>query len=74
MKSLLPYAQLVRLPNVFSALADIVLGFLVTGALWSSDPEEGTRWSRLGPFFCLLIASTLLYWGGMIFNDYFDLN
>jgi 4-hydroxybenzoate polyprenyltransferase len=74
MKSLLPYAQLVRLPNVFSAVADIVLGFLVTGALWSGEPAEALRWSRLGPFVCLLIASTLLYWGGMVFNDYFDLN
>src|SRR5258708_18502037 len=70
MKSLLPYAQLVRLPNAFTAIADIVLGFLVTGALWS---EGGIRWSRLGAFICLLIASTLLYWAGMVWNDYFDL-
>src|SRR5260370_3647465 len=70
MKSLLPYAQLVRLPNAFTAIADIVLGFLVTGALWS---EGGIRWSRLGSFVCLLIASTLLYWAGMVWNDYFDL-
>lgn len=64
MKSLIPYAQLVRLPNVFTAMADIVLGFLVMLPLGA----------RFGPFVCLLIASTLLYWAGMIWNDYFDLN
>jgi 4-hydroxybenzoate polyprenyltransferase len=66
MKSLLPYAQLVRLPNVFTAWADIVLAGLVTGAVPSV--------AYLGPFLCLLIASTLLYWAGMIWNDYFDLD
>jgi 4-hydroxybenzoate polyprenyltransferase len=66
MKSLLPYAQLVRLPNAFTAMADIVLGALVTAAMPS--------WGYLGPFLCLLIASTLLYWAGMVWNDYFDLN
>jgi hypothetical protein len=63
MKSLIPYAQLVRLPNVFTAMADIVLGYIVM--LGSG--------ARFGPFICLLVASTLLYWAGMIFNDYFDL-
>ncbi len=66
MKALVPYAQLVRLPNVFTAMADIVLAALVTGAMPSL--------SYLGPFVCLLIASTLLYWAGMIWNDYFDLD
>ncbi len=56
------YAQLVRLPNLPSALADIGLGALATGAL----PE---RWL---PFLLLLPASACLYCGGMVFNDYFD--
>jgi 4-hydroxybenzoate polyprenyltransferase len=58
-----PYAQLVRLPNVFTALADICLGALVTGAL-------PARWL---PFALLLLASACLYSGGMVWNDYFDL-
>ncbi len=66
MRSWLAYAQLVRLPNAFTAVADIVLGALVTGALATA--------AYLGPFVCLLIASTLLYWAGMIWNDYFDLD
>lgn len=63
MNRLLPYAQLLRLPNVFTALADIGLGALVTGAL----PE---RWPV---FACLLLASGCLYCAGMVWNDYFDL-
>jgi 4-hydroxybenzoate polyprenyltransferase len=59
---LLPYAQLVRLPNTFTVLADIALGALATGLILS-------RWYV---FLCLLMASTLLYWSGMIWNDYFD--
>jgi 4-hydroxybenzoate polyprenyltransferase len=62
MKQLLPYAQLVRLPNTFTAMADIALGALATGLILS-------RWYV---FLCLLTASTLLYWSGMIWNDLFD--
>jgi 4-hydroxybenzoate polyprenyltransferase len=64
MRPLLPFAQLVRLPNTFTAMADIVLAFLVTLPMGA----------RVGPFVCLLIASTLLYWAGMVWNDYFDLD
>ncbi len=62
MKRLLAYAQLVRLPNTFTALADIALGALATGSLPG-------RWL---PFVCLLAASTALYWSGMVWNDWFD--
>lgn len=58
-----PYAQLVRLPNVFTALADICLGTLATRGL----PEH---WLA---FVFLLLASACLYCGGMVWNDYFDL-
>jgi 4-hydroxybenzoate polyprenyltransferase len=68
MKSFLAYAQLVRLPNVFTAVADIVLGFFAV-LITSGKPIL----PYLGPFVCLLIGSTLLYWAGMVWNDYFDL-
>jgi hypothetical protein len=58
-----PYAQLVRLPNVFTALADICLGALAARAL----PEQ---WL---PFGLLLLASACLYCGGMVWNDFFDI-
>ncbi len=62
MTRLLPYFRLVRLPNVFTAMADIVLGALVAGAL----PD---LWL---PFVLLLAASSCLYCSGMVWNDYFD--
>lgn len=57
-----PYAQLLRLPNVFTALADILLGALVVRAL----PE---RWV---PVVWLMLASACLYSAGMVWNDIFD--
>src|SRR6266404_2937808 len=60
------YAQLLRLPNVFTALADICLGWL--GALAAGVP--GTRWPS---FACLLFASASLYSAGMVWNDFFDI-
>jgi 4-hydroxybenzoate polyprenyltransferase len=56
------YAQLVRLPNLPSALADIFLGALATEALLS-------HWL---PLAFLLPASGCLYCAGMVWNDFFD--
>jgi 4-hydroxybenzoate polyprenyltransferase len=60
------YAQLVRLPNVFTALADIGLGLLAISAL---EPEP-VPW-----LVCVLImaASACLYSSGMVWNDFFDI-
>jgi 4-hydroxybenzoate polyprenyltransferase len=63
MSELRDYAQLVRLPNLPTALADICLGALAAGAL----PHQGFS------FAVLLLASACLYSAGMVFNDYFDL-
>lgn len=57
----LGYARLVRLPNVFTAVADIGLGAL---AGWPAVP-----WSTT---ILLAFASAALYCGGMVWNDYFD--
>jgi len=57
------YAQLVRLPNVFTAMADIVLGGAATGAILD----------HFAAFVCVLVASSLLYMAGMVWNDWFDL-
>jgi 4-hydroxybenzoate polyprenyltransferase len=56
------YARLVRLPNLPTALADICLGVLAAGQL-------STSWL---PFLLLLPASACLYCGGMVWNDFFD--
>lgn len=61
---LVAYLELVRLPNVFTAAADGVMGFLATHPEFG--PGDGTR---LG----LLIASSCsLYAAGVTLNDVFD--
>ncbi|HEY7310537.1 MAG TPA: UbiA family prenyltransferase [Gemmataceae bacterium] len=62
MSDLRAYAQLVRLPNLPTALADICLGALAAHAL----PQHGIA------FLLLLLASACLYSAGMVWNDYFD--
>lgn len=56
------YLQLLRLPNVFTAMADILLGFLFTH-------ERLEPWPQ---FALLLGSSSLLYLAGMVLNDFFD--
>lgn len=62
------YLRLLRLPTVFTALADIFLGFLLTHPTLISD--EGPN--PLPSFLLLCVASAGLYLSGMVFNDYFD--
>jgi 4-hydroxybenzoate polyprenyltransferase len=59
----LALARLVRLPNVFTAMADIFLGGMVTGAVTE----------RTFSFALLLISSSCFYMAGMVWNDFFDL-
>src|SRR5437660_11197291 len=67
MDRLRPYAQLLRLPNVFTALADIALAALAAQAV----VDEPLR-ADLLTFLLLCLASACLYCGGMVWNDYFD--
>jgi len=60
--SFLAYARLLRLPNVFTAMADIGLGALATDAV----PEHIPR------FLLVLGCSSVLYSAGMVWNDFFD--
>jgi len=58
------YLQLVRLPNVFTAMADAAMGFLFI---------QGVTTSRDGWTLGLLVgASSLLYASGVVLNDVFD--
>jgi 4-hydroxybenzoate polyprenyltransferase len=65
------YAQLVRLPNLFTAWADVLLGGIA--ALVSNF---GLRLTSLelvvAAWGLLLLASSCLYMGGMVLNDFFD--
>lgn len=59
----MPWLRLARFPAVFTALADIFAGYLLTH----------TSWEPLPRFLSLVAASACLYLSGMVFNDVFDL-
>ncbi len=63
-KKLLAYAQLFRLPNVFTAIADIVAGYLFV--------HIGEGLAPWWIFAVLVGASSCLYIAGMVLNDVFD--
>lgn len=56
------YLRLFRIPNVFTAVADVVMGFLLTHV--SLAPWE--------VFLPLAAVSCLIYMAGMVLNDVFD--
>ena len=56
------WLQLMRLPALFTAMADIFLGYLLVHRSFEMPLE----------FVLLLIASSGLYLSGMVFNDVFD--
>ena len=57
------YLELVRLPNLFTAVGDVVAGYLIVSR------GVGVEWSHLA---ILMMASVSLYAGGVVLNDYFD--
>ncbi|HTI49796.1 MAG TPA: UbiA family prenyltransferase [Planctomycetaceae bacterium] len=64
MQNLISYLQLCRFAAVFTAMADIFLGYLLTQPDLSPSRDFGL----------LLAASSGLYLAGMVFNDIFDRN
>ena len=68
MSKLLAYLQLFRLPNVFTAIADVAMGFLLTHDMQLFQASPAT----VGPFLLIVVASALLYTAGMVLNDVFD--
>ena len=62
------YLRLMRIPNVFTAIADVAMGFLFV-----HDYQSPEQFPRLWPTLALLIAaSSLLYTAGLVLNDLFD--
>jgi 4-hydroxybenzoate polyprenyltransferase len=58
------YLELVRPPNLFTAAADVLAGYLtIAPAIGGIDGQE---------LFWLLLATVCLYGGGVVLNDYFD--
>ncbi|SMP38390.1 UbiA prenyltransferase family protein [Neorhodopirellula lusitana] len=86
------WARLVRLPNVFTIIADISAAFFLvlgTGVTLSgaapgsplaslplTDPPEMNSYMPSVPVWVMLVCAVtsgvLLYWGGMVLNDVFD--
>jgi 4-hydroxybenzoate polyprenyltransferase len=62
-RSPIAYLQLIRLPNVFTAAADSLAGWLLVGG----SLAEPLRWLPL------VTASMVLYTAGMALNDLFDI-
>ena len=59
----LAWLRLMRLPNVFTAIADVAMGYLFVHGKFV-DPAK---------LACLIAASALLYTAGMVLNDVFDI-
>ncbi|MBN1393845.1 MAG: UbiA family prenyltransferase [Pirellulales bacterium] len=63
------YLDLTRLPNVFTAVADVTMGFLIArpvGNAWQPNAWDFWTWAMLAA------ASAMLYSSGMALNDLFD--
>lgn len=61
-RNVFAWLQLVRLPNVFTAVADVAMGYLVTNG--ELEPRRD--------FASLVVTSCLLYLSGVVLNDAFD--
>src|SRR5262245_39654765 len=60
--AILPWLRLMRLPNVFTAIADVAMGYLFV----QREVTDGLV------LVCLIGSSAALYTAGTVFNDVFD--
>lgn len=56
------YLELIRIPNIFTAVSGVVAGYFI-----STFPVD------YPVMFGLVLSSSCLYSGGIVFNDYFDI-
>ncbi len=69
------YLELLRLPNVFTAVADVAMGFFFVQATWAfnNDVQPPTLLPiGIWTIGLLIAASASLYLSGMVLNDVFD--
>jgi 4-hydroxybenzoate polyprenyltransferase len=69
---ILAYCQMMRPANIITAWADILVGYGVTGLIPIASDQALPSLSSLSPLLWLLLATTGLYGGGIVFNDVFD--
>jgi 4-hydroxybenzoate polyprenyltransferase len=67
---LLPYLQMMRPANIVTAWADILVGCAIVGFV--STQGISVVIPNVIPLVWLLLATTGLYGGGVVFNDVFD--
>lgn len=60
---MLPWLKLIRLPNLPTAIANVLAAFLLVNHSWEAWPQ----------LILLVIASMALYSAGMVLNDVFDI-
>ena len=60
---MLPWLKLIRLPNLPSAIANVLAAFVLVNQSWAAWPQ----------LLLLLISSAALYSAGMVLNDVFDI-
>lgn len=63
LKAVRPYLELMRVPNVFTSMADIFAGYFAV-----TQFHQG----QIRHLIFLLFSTSFLYTAGIIFNDYFD--
>jgi len=66
------YLQLMRPANIVTSWADVLAGFAASGSIMFLNTEGQSVLANLVPLACLLVATTGLYGGGVVFNDVFD--
>lgn len=71
-RRLIPWLQLIRLPALFTAMADIFLGFILTHPADRLHRAHQALAENALTFGLLLLASCCLYLAGMVLNDVFD--
>ncbi|MGD1897107.1 MAG: UbiA-like protein EboC [Phormidesmis sp.] len=69
--TLIAYLQMMRPANILTAWADILLGYAASGAVIVSTVNSLSTASLI-PLGWLLLSTTGLYGGGVVFNDVFD--
>lgn len=71
-KTLKGYLQLTRPANLPTAAADALAGMVLAGIVTTTTTSVNWNSDFLVESFCLVLASVLLYAGGVVLNDVFD--
>lgn len=73
-QSIWAYLQLMRPANILTAWADILVGYAAAGGVFAiADFAAGnSSFATIAPLGWLLLSTSGLYGGGIVFNDVFD--